>query len=243
MRTNRNNWYFADKKTPICEQVWAIGQGYYTRMQEPKSRPRHRITQTTQLIKYFYWSYLTAAEPGEPSKQPVSIEIVHEANRDTINIKKLNQRHKGKEAEIYMAMPILDRHELDMWNFITNYGELTEAEHIFGFKNWKSIKQNNITALFNKNFLTTLEDPKDKKAYKNQGVLPRVLRYMRLKNLLLEHQAPERIIETYFGCNIDKMRKRHPELNKALDLKEQRQMMERANLMPNLKLGLGLNPY
>jgi hypothetical protein len=237
-RKNRNNWYFADKKLPISQQVYQIGKAYYDRMQVKQGLPRHRIKNPAQLVKLFYFLYLSAARPTEALSKPLSIEIVHEANKDYVNIKHRNLRHKGEKAETYMTIPILDQAEVDMWNAITDYASVSEAEHIFSFKDWKSLVQNNITCLFTKNFITNLEDPIEKKLHKAQGIPPIVLRYMRFKSLVLEHNCPDRLLSTYFGCDLRQLREKHPDMNKVLDLKEQKEMLVRANLMPNLRLGM-----
>lgn len=244
-RKNRTSWYFADKKTSISKQVWEIGQFYYNKMQDPKGRPRHRIKHSVELVKFFYWTYILGTQQQETFKQPLSLEIVHEPNRDYMNIKHSNQRHKGAEAEVLMAMPILDQYERQIWDFITNLGTLTEVEHIFQYKEWNSTKQNNIANLMNKNFITDLQNPMDGKIYKKQGIPTSILRYMRLRNLILEHQVPERILNTWFGCDVKYMASRHPDLKRqlqAMDLKEQRIALEKANLMPNFKLGIGTMP-
>ena len=237
-KMQRNSWYFSDKKTPICQQVWLIGQAYYKKMLVPEGRARHRIKNPTQLVKLFYLYYLTGIKQQQAFRQPFTIEIVHEPAKDYVNIKHQNDKRKGA-FEVFMCIPVLDEHEKSMWDFITDLGTTTNTENIFEYKKWKSTKKNNITMLFNKNFITTLEDPIERKPHKNQGVSPQIIRYMRFKNLILDHRAPERILSSWFGCDIGAMINRHPELLKALDLKEQRQELERVGLMPNLRLGMG----
>ena len=232
----RTSWSLADKKTLTCQQIWLIGQIYYDKMQIKKGRARHRIKHTAQLLKLFYWLYLTGSRPTEAFSQPLSIQI----DGSYINIKKANARHKGEKTQIIMAMPIKDEYEKNMWNFITDNGIITEAKHIFIYDKWKSTASNNISALFAKNFIANLED-QDKKIHKNQGIIPQILRYARLRNLILEHHVDERVLEQYFGCNIKLMRSKAPqELCRALDFQEQKKILERANQVPTLKLGANI---
>ena len=240
LRKNRNDWYFADKKTAICEQVYEIGQKYNKSINEPTGRARHRIKNPIQLIKLYYWIFLTGAKPYQAFSKPITLQIIHEQQRDYVNIMHTSLRCKNIRKEIVICMPIIDESEQMMWSFITDGGTETELEKAFGSKGWKSTKSGNINALFKKNFKTDLES-QDKKSHKNQGISPQILRYMRFKNLALEHDVRYEVLSTWFGCDIKKMMAKHQDLKAGLDAKEQYKSLQKQNLFGNYRIGLNMN--
>jgi len=238
-KSYKNMWYFHNRSELICKQIWFIGQAYYERMQEPKNRPTHRIKNPVQLIKLFYWIYLTGARNQEAFKKPYpTLDIVNKEGETRVIITHVNSKHKGPNntADTVTEMiPILDEWEQKMWNFSTDGNQESQAAKIFGYGAWKSYRKNNITSLFIKNFRTALESP-EKEVFKNEGIRPHILRHMRTYNLLSDHRVPRDLAQLWMGWDSQYMLDYYAHIRQVMDSSKQLDILREKNLLTNLKV-------
>ena len=238
LRRNRNLWYFHDRETLICRQVWEIGQDYLRRMQEPKGRPRHRIQNPVQLTKLFFWLFLTGARQQEAFLSPCTLDIINNTQDGGtyVTITHRNQKHKEHKGDtVTQVMPIFDEWEQKMWTFITDGNRESEPGKIFGYENWKSTKKSNITALFKTNFRTTLETP-DKKVHRDAGIAPHILRHMRTFNVLHNHHVPDDLAQVWFGWDTKYMIDYYAHIRAVMSTRNQLGMLSRAGLLTGLRI-------
>lgn len=240
-RRNQNKWYFQDLQTPICEQVWKIGQQYYNLMQDPQARPRHRIKNPAALVKLLYWIFLTGSRQQEAFLEPYPrLTIVNKDNETRAIIWHVNEKHKkaGKRDEVQAMIPIFDEWEQKMWNFVTSGGTEFEASQIFQYDSWKSSANNNITAIFKANFKTTLIDPETRKSYKNMGISPHQLRHMRSYNVLINHEMYKNreLVKLWFGWSSDLMISYYAHVRDIMGLMDQEKMLKSSGMLTNFKI-------
>ena len=212
-RTHTNTWIFADQQTPFSEQVYRIGEAYRKRYMA-MDLGRHRHSHPMQLLRLFYFLYLTGSRLMEPVLKPnPQIEIKSAPNPQThkletwTEITKVNEKHFSKSVpleegerrpgkrmkknlelsvrDVYTQIfPIYDEWEQFMWNIVTEGGQLSRAEDIFDFQNWKSVKKENLNCLIKTNFRTSLRDDEGK-IHRDEGITPHILRHMRMSHMII----------------------------------------------------------
>jgi len=231
LKQNRNMWYFHNT-TDLSKQIWELGQGYYKRMINPESKPKHPIKNPASLVKLLYFLFLTGARQQEPFLEPFPIvEIVQKPEWTYVVITHVNEKHPGQKVNtVIETIPIFDEYEKKMWEWITDYGSAKDGESIFRYKAWKSTRKNNITALFNKNFTTTLEDP-NHKVHKNEGISPHILRHLRAYHVLIRHNVPREMAQIWFGWDNQNMIDYYSDIRNVMKVSDQEKMLERSGLL------------
>ncbi len=239
-KKKKNDWFFADLSINICQQVWDMGQAYYRKLQDPKTRPRRLSKQPVQLIKYFYFLFLTGSRLMEGIIEPRPIiQVLDEAGFTIIKITKVNEKHfrsDGSREVITSTMPILDEYEQKMWNFITDGGLLSNPEDIFKWSNWESLENSQISEMITNNFKIDLKEPETNKVFKGIGIVPHILRHMRAYNLMVNHKIPKDLIIKWLGWDNDDMLYYYVHLESMLGEAEQRKILRENNLLTNLKI-------
>lgn len=250
LRRSQNDWFFADLSHPICEQVWEIGQVYNRRVKEKSIK--HMNTFPIQLIRYFYFMYLTGARRMEPTMNPLSIDIQRMTERDeagnskqysVVKITKVNEKHRSANGidrkTMTQVIPIFDEAEQKMWNFITDGGTEQDPERMFRFAQWPSIGKSNLSGLIKTNFHTNLKDPRmPKKKHIDAGITPHILRHMRVFNVIVNHNVPEAYATVLFGWKDSKMIYYYAHLQETLGFKNQLDMLRRTKLLTDLNVDM-----
>jgi hypothetical protein len=239
LKHNSNEFYFHDRQSSICKQIWDIGQRYYLRMQEPVGRPRHRVKNPAQVTKAFYWDYLTGARQQEMFLKPYpTLDIVNKDGGTYAIVEHVNQKHKPPRNSVVESIPIFDEWEQRMWNFITDGGAETEADSIFKYKSWNSTKKAHISNLFKRNFKTDLESP-ERKVFWDAGINPHILRHMRAYNILIEHKVPREYVITFFGWDSQYMLDHYADIRKMMNITNQEKYLRENKLLTGLRIDAG----
>ena len=99
---NMNHWYFADLSKNVSEQVLAIGEAYNKRVKDGSIK--HMNGHPVQLLRYFYFLYLTGSRLMEPMCTPSpSIVLSNTEGKVYIEVQKVNEKHRspdGKERDV-----------------------------------------------------------------------------------------------------------------------------------------------
>jgi hypothetical protein len=198
-KAKKNNWYFYDLNN-ISGQIWQIGQNYLKRMQDPKTKPRHKVKNHIHLLKLFYFCYLKGCRQQEVFKQPYpQIKLLSNKDGAYVEISHVNEKHEKNDI-VNATIPIFNEAEKKMWAFITDNNQETRPEIIFGYSAWESYKNDNISKLFNNNFKTTLVNPKNPTIpIKGEGIIPHILRHTRTYVVIHVQGIPKDIAQTWFG--------------------------------------------
>lgn len=248
----RNSWYLANLDD-VCKQVWEIGQAYYQRFREKKTWPKRKNKAPVQLVKYFYFLYLTGGRLCEPLLQPPQLELHNDKAGSYISITKINEKHKdpqGNREKLNIILPIFDEWEERMWDFITDGGLLTNGKEIFkyGLFGAKEDKRTNewmvshdkIGQLVRRNFKADLKDANGNRK-PHHSISPHILRHLRAYNLHIEHNVPKTLVAKWLGWRDERMFFWYVEIARAMSIKSQLDVIKANNLLvPGLKVDRGL---
>jgi len=242
-RRNCNNWYFSNQ-SDICKQVWDIGQAYLTKFKDDKTKPHRHNWFPVQLTKYFYFLYLTGARLNEPFLKPgIELNTGFQDGYSYMQVTRVNEKHFTRQTanrEVIAAiMPIFDIYEQQMWNFITDGGNVFNTEQIFKFSEWGNVADDRISRLVKRNFKTNLRDEAGN-VHKNAGITPHILRHMRCANLIL-HRVREELILRWIGWADKRMMYYYAHIKRILDVRNQTQMIKADGIGTNLRLGLSVD--
>ena len=231
-RHNRNAWYFADLVTNVSEKVWEIGQEYKQRIDQGKIRHKNKFP--VQLLRYFYFLYLTGSRRMEPTMMPLNIALRNENGYIIVKIIKMNEKHGGRQMT--QAIPVFNASEQAMWNYITDGGQETDPEQIFQFKNWKSTKKENLSGLIKTNFRTDLKDPITQRIRKDTGITPHILRHMRVYSVFINYHVPEAYAVMMFGWKDSKMLYYYAHIQETVSFRNQIEMLEKGDWLTSLQI-------
>ena len=238
---NMNHWYFADLSKNVSEQVLAIGEAYNKRVKDGSIK--HMNGHPVQLLRYFYFLYLTGSRLMEPMCTPSpSIVLSNTEGKVYIEVQKVNEKHRspdGKERDVIVqALPVFNEAEQRMWNFITDGGMLLSAEDIFELHNWNSTTKYNMSLLIKANFKADLRDPNGK-LHKSQGITPHILRHMRAYSVIVNYGAEVPYAVELFGWHDERMLYYYAHIRGRLHVNTQVEMLKRGHLLTDLKIDMG----
>lgn len=242
MAKRTNKWTYADLSKNISQQTWEIGQAYIVRFRDEKTKPRHLNAYPVQLVKYFYFLYLTGSRLMEPVCEPrPQINIINKDGKVYIAIHKVNEKHKaldgsGREV-IDQALPVFNQYEQSMWNFITDGGMVTDTADIFKFDKWRSRTKHNMNCLLKTNFRTNLRD-ENGRVHIDYGITPHILRHMRAFNVIVNYGVEVPLAIRWFGWTDQRMLYYYAHIRKALNIGSQVEMLKRGNLLTSLNIDL-----
>lgn len=237
IRRYRNRWTFADLSKNTCEQIWRIGQEYYMKFREGP-RPRHSISHPVQLVKYFYFLYLTGCRLMEPIKEPVRLSMQHQDGGTQVIVRHLNEKHPtadGNPDFTTAEFPVFDEWEQKMWLFITDGAINTDSDDIFRFKDWGALNTSCMSHLIDRNFFVDLKDLSGK-AHRHEGLSPHILRHMRAFNVVITHNVRPELAITWFGWKDIKMLYYYAHIKELMSIRNQHQILKRDNLLTLLTL-------
>ena len=252
-------WAFANLGQDTSKTVWEIGEAYRKKYQGGKVRHGH--THPTQLLKYFYFNFLTGARPQEPIIEPEPvINFSSKGNEIWVEVTKVNEKHfknavalnkdeapkgyrqrrkldlvKSTRDTTEQAFPVFNEYEQKMWIFLTDGGVLMRGSEIFQFKEWKSTKKKNITCLFKTNFRTDLRDLHGR-VHRDSGITPYILRHMRAYNLIVNYGADISWVVKVFGWANDSMLYRYADIRRNLSIRGQLEILRRTNMLTTLSV-------
>lgn len=240
LKRSMNHWYFADLSKNISEQVLAIGEAYNQRIKEGSIK--HINSHPVQLLRYFYFLYLTGSRLMEPTRTPTPrIVLSNTEGKVYIEVQKVNEKHKspdGKDSDVIVqALPVFNEAEQRMWNFITDGGMSLNAEDIFELSQWKSTTKYNMNGLIKSNFKADLRDPNGK-LHKNQGITPHILRHMRAYSVIVNYGAEVPYAIELFGWHDERMLYYYAHIRGRLHVNTQLEMLKRGHLLTNLKIDM-----
>lgn len=242
-RRNANDWVFANMGVNISKQVWEIGERYHKKFREEKAR--HQNTHPINLLRYWYFLYLTGSRLTEPlaigPERPI-IELLNEGGLPYVHVHKVNAKHmdaNGKSRQMMdQAIPIFNEYERDMWSTITDGGLQTNIDEIFKFKEWKSLKHDNINCLIKTNFKTDLKDPSGN-LHRNAGITPHILRHMRTFNVIVNEGLHEIQVVKMFGWTNSRMIYYYAHIRTVLEMRNQVEVLKRGGFLRNNPIDLG----
>lgn len=236
-----NTWYFANLEKPACQQVWEAGMGYYDKLKKYEKRPGNRTKHPVQLIKYFFFLFLAGKRLREPVNGNLSIKMVN-SEETYADIEALNEKHKdpqGNPAMAPAAIPIFDTWEQLMWDFITDGNLTLNAEDMFKFQEWRSLKKDNLSHLIKRNFKIDLKDTVGD-VHRNCGITPHILRHMRCFNVLINHNTSPELAIIWFGWNDQRMVYYYAHIRNMLTKRNQLEMLRARKLLTNLRVDSGM---
>jgi hypothetical protein len=175
----------------IPEIIWESGQDY---MYLARHRKNNRIKSPAELCKYVYFLYLLGCNLMDPIAKPTdSLEVVNTPNYTYIILKEeINLETKSH------IIPLLNHAEQNMWNYITDGGQLTRFSDIF--KAYNSAAKPSpalLSNLIKRNFKATMIDTKGN-VWENMGITPRQLRFLRFYDVLINHKVHAQIASKWF---------------------------------------------
>jgi len=239
-----NDWVLADL-TDISRQIFQIGEEYRLMTLGKGNKPRHMNKHPQQLLKYFYFLYLTGSrlmEPAGVEREKPSITIFNNPDGVWVQISKVNAKHKAPNGVdrqmITQVFPIFDEWEQAMWNRITDGGTQTNIDEIFQLKDWPSTKQDIISDLIKHNFKANLRDPNGK-LHRDTGLIPHILRHMRTFNVVIERGVPDAQVVRWFGWTNSRMIYYYANMRQILEAKSQLELLKRTNHLTKLSVDLG----
>lgn len=252
-RRNMNSWVFANLGTNISDQVWEIGQAYKQATTTPPGEKlrRHHHSHPIQLLKFFYFVYLTGSRISEPTAggaEAPTVDLFNEKGVAWVEVNKVNSKHKSPDGigrqMISQLFPVFNVSEQKMWNFITDGGLQTNVREMFQFADWKSLKHENLNCLFKTNFRTDLKDPSGNLS-KDTGITPHILRHMRTFNVLINYGVDRSLVKDWFGWKNTRMIDYYALERTRLERKLQREILERGQHFTNLAVDMGkaMAPY
>lgn len=220
-------WYLANLKEPVSQQILRSGMAYYKKMQNRKTRPKRSMKNPVQLTRYFFSLYLT----GENLMRlpHLRFEIKETQGKHYISISE-----SGKQLA---ALPIFDKAEEEMWNFITEGGTEMDMQRLFKFNEWCKSKSQ-MCSLIKRNFRADLASPDGKTIRKNASLAPRVLRLMRFYALIANYRCEERYAYDIMGIRETRRLLAHPLIRKAMYIADRQAYMQDRGMLTDLRVDL-----
>jgi hypothetical protein len=249
-KARSNRWVFANLQDNVSKQVYDIGEAYRATLGLRRKRKdgSHRNGHPVQLLKYYYFLYLTGSRLREPLEEPApTIEIINEGGLVHVEIHKVNLKHKAQDGQghavMEQAFPVFNEWEQKMWTYITDGGLAVRADEIFKFKEWKSTSKQNLNCLVKSNFRTNLRDTKGK-VHRNAGITPHILRHMRAFNVTVNYGVEVPLAVKWFGWTDQRMLYYYAHIRERLNVRNQLDMLKRSGHLTNLAISIGKEiPY
>jgi integrase len=233
-RRYSNKWIFADLSTDISKQIYECGQGYLF-----NARKGHNIfSYPAQLTRFFYFLGMTGARLKEPVDPPVKIVISNANHETTVTIDKLSEKHKGPNGGkkiITQVLPVFNEWERKMWMYITDGGMLQRGEDIFLFKEWNSLKKNNLNQLIKHNFRINLRDLDDV-VHRQHGITPHILRHMRAFSMLQYTRGRTDLVLTWMDWKDVKMLLYYAQLARLMTTQNQLKALRDDKLLTDMPI-------
>jgi len=200
-RMYRNKLFFVEKNLlDVSQEVYRMGRKALMGVYE-STRGNNHIKNISSLVKVMYFTYLTASRIGEVLKDPKpKLSMLTLNNQAIMRIEKINEKHKrtdGSPAIIPQNLPIFSLEEKLMWDYLTAGGKLFDLGFLDEWRPYTTGNRTRITNLFSSNFKTILTD--GEKIYEEEGIIPHMLRHLRVYSLLYNAGLPKDLVQAYLG--------------------------------------------
>lgn len=202
----------------ISQEVYEIGQIYF---EERRKSRRSGGAKWLQLGKVFYFMFLTAATPSEMMNEHITLAI-HNGS-DYTSIKLLEGIHE-------VDLPVLSTFEQEMWDIITEYGEMTNYNEIFGLKWWaKNLHYTNFSHLISQNFKGIIIKQTGEEIF--TGIPPALVRNMRYVDWVVGHNIPLESVVKWCRLKDDRPLRYNPIIGNYLKGRSETKILNAYNLL------------
>jgi len=196
-KTRTNKWTFAKLEINISQQVFEIGEAYRAKFQS-KGKLRHKNSHPTQLLKLWYYLYLSCSNLMDPFDKEKH-RVINTMNVDGLSWIEIQDISKGTiPIVIEKVFPIFNEFDQKMWTYLTDGGITRDLNEILKPNEWKSTKKENVSGMIKTNFIWDLRDT-NKKIHKQVGVTPNILRSMRLYSVVVDYKVDADLVQQWFN--------------------------------------------